>query len=393
MFSFIKRLFFNTQKEKETTDLKIDQVQSDGESSEKLSDISYVEPQTSSTLYLVEESTFEIIEPYIPKSTPGLYRPSTSYFYSSSQSESSESDIEIVTGYLTFDSDDDKKKSTTNENKTIIKYEQNTFQEDSSQSDSSTVSIHEGYLQFTEEDKELTKVCSFHSEKPRKAGSNSKEFNNQSDKNPNPKEQFSVSKNFFSPSNTPSNDSKKKKECPLSQSKTVQFGPQKPSNENEDLTPRKPILRKQSSDINSKTSTQPNSNSIKQSANSKFSKTSSLFDHSFVENSNSNVFITPKNNKTDISTISVAKEKRNKSQIVNIDLIQSNDSQEKSKSVLQERNRNLLSTNSNKKRNSKLKRKDSKNSSDKEIGKCSSTSNSTQILKFSSKKLDNSKTD
>lgn len=330
MFSFIKRLFFNTQKEKETTDLKIDQVQSDGESSEKLSDISYVESQTSSTLYLVEESTFEIIEPYIPKSTPGLYRPSTSYFYSSSQSESSESDIEIVTGYLTFDSDDDKRKSTTNENKTIIKYEQNTFQEDSSQSDSSTVSIHEGYLQFTEEDKELTKVCSFHSEKPRKAGSNSKEFNNQSDKNPNPKEQFSVSKNFFSPSNTPSNDSKKKKECPLSQSKTVQFGPQKPSNENEDLTPRKPILRKQSSDINSKTSTQPNSNSIKQSANSKFSKTSSLFDHSFVENSNSNVFITPKNNKTDISTISVAKEKRNKSQIVNIDLIQSNDSQEKS---------------------------------------------------------------
>lgn len=393
MFSFIKRLFFNTQKEKETTDLKIDQVQSDGESSEKLSDNSYVESQTSSTLYLVEESTFEIIEPYIPKSTPGLYRPSTSYLYSSSQSESSSSDIEIVTGYLTFDSDDDKKKSTTNENKTIIKYDQNTFQEESSQSDSSTVSIHEGYLQFTEEDKEITKVCSFHSEKPRKAGSNSKEFNNQSDKNPNPKEQFSVSKNFFSPSNTPSNDSKKKNECPLSQSKTVQFGPQKPSNENEDLTPRKPILRKQSSDINSKTSTQPNSNSIKQSANSKFSKTSSLFDHSFVENSNSNVFITPKNNKTDISTISVAKEKRNKSQIANIDLIQSNDSQEKSKSVLQERNRNLLSTNSDKKRNSKLKRKYSKNSSDKGIGKCSSTSDSTQIIKFSSKKLDNSKTD
>lgn len=233
MFSFVKRLFFNQQKDNEEIDGE--EVQ---QSEEDFQNNSNQNSDSLSTIYLVEESVLDLDdEPFVPKSRLLQSGSLISNQMSSSSSDDEDQKIVITHGYLSFHNYEENPAQDIFDNNKKI--DDSKFQDQNTtffEYDLSKIGIipkHEGFLQFTPTIK---------SNKANNSFSNSKtEISEKTNDTIN-------SKIFVTPSNN------KNMLSPDSRSKSVKFGPKKPPSNDLDIgslsVPKKPILRKQSNSSN-----------------------------------------------------------------------------------------------------------------------------------------------
>lgn len=232
MFSFIKRLLFNQQKDNEEIDGE--KVQSE----EDLQNNSIQNSDSLSTLYLVEESVLDLDdEPFIPQSCLLQSGSLISKQVSSSSSDDEDQKIVITHGHLSLDNYEENHNQDINDNNKKI--EDDKFQNQSTtffEYDPSIIGVipkHQGYIQFTQ---------TINSNKTNNSFSNNKTVISEKTND------TIISKLFVTPSNN------KNMLSPDSRSKSVKFGPKKPPSKDLDIgslsVPRKPILRKQSSSSN-----------------------------------------------------------------------------------------------------------------------------------------------